>query len=285
MSADCSVDNILESFNYLLISTIFIVEAGTDPGKGKVYGRGKPQKYYKVTEYGLKRLIADNRISKTQFWEVLRGYCSNNETILPLDKLEEFLLIYIDHYIRFRNHGFATYVDLLHAFCNNGFTERILMSERIPTFQKVLEVLAINPKITFNDLAEKVAESESNVKEVLSLYSYSQRSFQDIDIIINDYSNENSDSIKENIIAVKQEKDDGLTYELTLFGVMLILLIILYNDTKKLRHELYIKNYSFKKYCDKIAHNYSHKLPLVFGKWAHLRQILQVSAIYNFDVV
>ena len=143
----------------------------------------------------------------------------------------------------------------------------------------------MNPKIAFNDLVEKVGESESNVNEVLSLYSYRPRSFQDTDIINNDYGMENSDFIKENIISVNQEKGDGLTYELSLFGVMLILLIVLYNDMKKLKHGLYIKKYSFKKYCDKIAHNYSHKLPLVFGKWDYLRRVLQISAIYNFDVV
>ena len=89
-----------------------IVELDTDPGQGKVYGRGRPQKYHKITEYGLKKLIADKRISNTHFWKVLFGYCSNNETILALDKLEEFLQTYLNHYMKFRNHGFTTYFDV-----------------------------------------------------------------------------------------------------------------------------------------------------------------------------
>ena len=94
---------ILEAFEFLK-NERSIIELNINPGQGKVHGRGRPQRYYKITEYGLKKLIADHRISNIQFWKVLRGYCSNSETIIPLDKLEEFLLIYVNQYVRFRNH-------------------------------------------------------------------------------------------------------------------------------------------------------------------------------------
>ena len=103
------------------------------------------------------------------------------------------------------------------------------------------------------------------------------------DVLTNDYSKEYSGFIVENIIIANQQSSDVLTYELSLFGVMLTLLILLYNDMKKLKHGLYIKKYPLKKYCDIISYNYSQKLPLIFGKWNRLRQILQVSTIYNFD--
>ena len=275
---------ILEAFEFLK-NEGSIIELNINPGQGKVHGRGRPQRYYKITEYGLKKLIADHRISNIQFWKVLRGYCSNSETIITLDKLEEFLLIYVNQYVRFRNHRFTLYSDDFLKACNSMFKERIQVTGRISTFQKVLEVLAMNPKIALDNLIGKVNESQSNVKEVLSLYSHRPRSFQDTNIINNDYSKENFDFIRENIIAENQEKGEDLTYELSLFGVILTLHIILYNDMKKLKHGLYIKKYSLKKYCDKIASNYSHKLPLVFEKWDRLRRILQVFAIYNFDVV
>jgi hypothetical protein len=272
---------ILEAFEFLNEEGS-IIELNIDPGQGKVHSKGRPQRYYKITEYGLKKLIADHRVSNIQFWNILRGYCVNNATILTLEKLEQFLLIYINHYMRFRNHGFTTYSDVFHALCNNWFKERILVSDRISTFQKILEVLALNPKIAFHDLVEKVGESESKVNKVLSMYSYRPRTLQYTDIVKNGYDEENSDFIVKNIITVRQENGDRLTHELSLFGVMLILFILLYDDLKRLKHGLHIKKCSFNDYCDKIAHNYSHKLPLVFGKWDHLTQILQVSAIYNF---
>jgi hypothetical protein len=276
--------DILDGFEFLRTEGS-IVKLNTDPGQGKVYKRGRPQEYYAITEYGLKKLIADKRISKTQFWQVISRYCSNIDSVLTLDKIEELLLIFMNHYVKYRYHGFTLYSDDFLKVCNSLFKERIQISGRISTFQKVLEVLAINPKIAFNELVEKVGESKSKVNKVLSLYSYRPRSLQDTDIIENDYNKENSDFIAENIITVNQEISDGLTYELSLFGVMLTLVIIFYNGKRKLQQDLYLKEYSFEKYCDKIAHNYSHKLPLIFGKWAHLRRILQVFAIYNFDVV
>ena len=84
---------------------------------------------------------------------------------------------------------------------------------------------------------------------------------------------------------MNQESSDGLTYDLSLFGVMLTLLIILYNAVRQLKQGLYLEEYTFEEYCDKIAYNYSHKLPLIFGKWGHLRRILQGFAVYNLDVV
>ena len=276
--------DILDGFEFLRTEGS-IVKLNTDPGQGKVYKKGRPQKYYAITEYGLKKLIADKRISNIQFWKALRGYCSNNETILTLDRLEEFLLIFMNHYVKYRYHGFTLYSDDFLKVCNNLFKERIQISGRISTFQKVLEILAINPKIAFNELVEKVDESESKVNKVLSLYSYRPRSLQDNDIIKNDYGKENSDFIAENIITINHESSDGLTYELSLFGVMYTLLVILYNSKGKLKQGLHLKEYLFEEYCDKIAYNYNHKLPLIFGKWAHLRRILQVFAIYNFDVV
>jgi len=136
--------------------------------------------------------------SKSQFWKILVGYSSSN------DNVEEFFWIFIGHYMRYRTHGFTSYLDAFHAIRETWFKERILVSDRISTFQKVLEVLAINPKTTIGKLVEGVGESELNVKEVLSLYSYRPRSLQDTGITNKDYIEENSDFITENIIIIDQ---------------------------------------------------------------------------------
>ncbi|MGB7661921.1 MAG: hypothetical protein WBL67_04215 [Nitrososphaeraceae archaeon] len=276
--------DILDGFEFLRTEGS-IVKLNTDPGKGKVYGRGRPQKYYAITEYGLKKLIADKRISKTQFWQVISHYCSNTDSVLTIDKIEGLLLTFMNHYVKYRYHGFTLYSDDFLKVCNNLFKERIQISDRISTFQKVLEVLAINPKIAFNDLVEKVGEPKSRVKKVLSLYSYRPRSFQGTDTIKNDYGKKNADFIVKNIITMNQESNDGSTYDLSLFGVMLTLIIILHNAVRQLKQGLYLEEYTLEEYCDKIAYNYSDKLPLIFGKWGHLRRILRGFAVSNLDVV
>jgi hypothetical protein len=273
---------IFEAFEHLRCEGS-IIKVDFRSGPGKFPARGRPETHYKITENGLKDLIANGNISGSQFWKVLLGYCSNNDDILTLDELHEFLIIFVWKNLKYREHGFATYFDSFHDICNNWFKERVLVSGRISTFQKVLEVLAIYPKIMINDLVERVGESESRVNEALSLYSYRPKSFQDHDVIINDYSKENY-FIVENIIIVNQKNNNHITYELSLFGVMLTFLVILYNDMRN-EQGLYLKEYSFEEYCDKIAYNYRHKLPLIFGKWNRLRRILHVFAIYNFTIV
>ena len=53
----------------------------------------------------------------------------------------------------------------------------------------------------------------------------------------------------------------------------------------KLKHGLYYNNVSFAEYYDKIASNYTDKLPFIFGKWKVLKNILRLYSAYNFDVV
>ena len=70
-----------------------------------------------------------------------------------------------------------------------------------------------------------------------------------------------------------------------MFGVILALTLVRYYDTGKLKHGLYYRNISFSNYYDKIASNYQDKLPLIFGKWNLLKDILRLYVAYNFDII
>src|SRR5918996_101596 len=86
---------ISEAFEFLKEARLIIELKDKFPGPGRVLGRGRPHKYYRITEDGLRIFIADPRISKTQFWKGLYGYCLNSDIGLTIDKLEELLRIYI----------------------------------------------------------------------------------------------------------------------------------------------------------------------------------------------
>ena len=68
---------------------------------------------------------------------------------------------------------------------------------------------------------------------------------------------------------------------------MLVLTLIRTNDMAMLKPGLYYDDTTPEIYYDKVASNYSNKLPLIFGKreWTFLRQTLKGMAIYNFDVL
>ena len=75
------------------------------------------------------------------------------------------------------------------------------------------------------------------------------------------------------------------TYELSLFGVLLVMFIVQNHDMGKLKYGLYNKDETFETYHDKIASNYKNSLPVILEKWYLLKRILKIFAAYNFDIV
>ena len=86
------------------------------------------------------------------------------------------------------------------------------------------------------------------------------------------------------IRAEENRKDYTKPIELSLFGLILVLTLIRYYDMDKLKQGLYYNNISFVDYYDTIASKYRDKLPLIFGKWHLLKDILGLYSDYNFDV-
>jgi hypothetical protein len=54
---------------------------------------------------------------------------------------------------------------------NNWIEEAILNADKLTAAQKVIEVLATNPNVTFEKLLEMTSESEFDIRQVLSMYS------------------------------------------------------------------------------------------------------------------
>jgi hypothetical protein len=256
----------------------------------KKLGRGKMQVYYAISEKGLKALLYYDKFDAIRFWEILHGYCQHSDKIVTPDKIEEFYQIVIRRHLKYYNHGFSSQLDIFDDLCNNWFQETIVKSNGVTPLQKVIEILASHPKIIFEKLVKEIDEPKERVKEVLSSHSYAYEPSKGGDV---DESSSSfgtlykgyTDFLIQNIIITEQSANDAEpTYELSLFGVMLCLAMIRYNDMDRLNGGLYRK-YSFEKYFDMIALNYKKKLPLIFGKWNQLKGILKMSTHYNLDII
>jgi hypothetical protein len=88
-----------------------------------------------------------------------------------------------------------------------------------------------------------------------------------------------------NTIKIKKNSKKIETYELSLFGILLVILLIRNHDMNKLRNGLFYKVNPFEDYYNKIASNYENNLPLIFKKWRLLKRMLKVFAAYNFDII
>ena len=251
----------------------------------KKSGRGRIQVYYAITEKGLKALLYYDDFEPIKFWEILHGYCQYSDEIVMLDKIEEFYQIVIRRYLKHYVHEFSFQLDIFDYICNNWFQKTIVMSNGITPLQKVIEILASYPKITFERLLEEIDEPKKLVKEILRSYSSTSKPPEEsisFDTLNRTYSNF---VIKNIIITEHDDNDVKPTYELSLFGAMLCLALIRYNDMGRLKGGLYLKESSFEEYYDLVALNYKKKLPLIFGKWNQLKGILKVFTYYNFDII
>ena len=80
---------ILEAFDHLRDDKS-IIKVNFNHGPGVFPARGKPETHYKITEDGLKDLIANGNISGPKFWKVLAGTVLNNDYVPTLCKLHEY---------------------------------------------------------------------------------------------------------------------------------------------------------------------------------------------------
>jgi DNA-binding PadR family transcriptional regulator len=251
----------------------------------KKLGRGKAQVYYAITEKGLKALLYYEGFDPIRFWEILHGYCQYSDEIVMLDKIEEFYQIAIRRYLSEHSvHEFSFQLDIFDDICNNWFQKTIVMSNGITPLQKVIEILASYPKITFERLVEEIDEPKK-LEEILRNYSSTSKPLEE-SISFDTFNPTYSNFVIKNIIITEHDGNDAKpTYELSLFGAMLCLVLIRYNDMDRLRCGLYLKESSFEEYYDLIALSFKKKLPLIFGKWNQLKGILKVFTYYNFDII
>jgi DNA-binding PadR family transcriptional regulator len=266
---------ILAAFEFLEAEGL-IKELNTDPGPGLIYGRGRPKTYYAITKNGLRTVMDRDDLTASKFWKILFGYVTNNEDSLTIDEIEAFYQMFMKSYLTYHNHIFYSQLHEFHYMCMQ-FEKTIFQSDTITTAQKVIEVLSIKPKITFEKLVIETGGSESDVRQVLTMYSSNKPDKCS--------EREYAGPLIHNIVIITENDAGKETHELSLFGLMLSLTILRYHHFGILKHGLYFKDYSLEQYHDKIASIYKEKLPLIFRKWDELKKVLAIHAAYNFGIV
>jgi len=273
-----------------------------------------PERFYKITEVGLRALLAVN-LSEKEFWKVIILLCISSKRPIEDSEFEEYYHQFENNRLGYssihgyflQSHFFNNIVDQWLLDNNNSKEVKSFSSSSLPLVkisQIVLECLALNRSITLSQLIEKSGLPEQQIKRVLGKYSMKSnthsslfdnvtaKSYDDTDIQRQVYS----DYIMHTLI-VSNGTSVNITYELSLFGVMLVMALVRYYyigiDTtrcSRLGNPDYIPNLFYKdidmcEYYDKIAHNYKEKLLRLFGKWDLLKSHLGSSLLYNnFDL-
>lgn len=256
-------------------------------------GRGRRQDFFIITKKGLTLLVVE-AAEPWKFWRAMMGYSFHSKRQITVEEVKEFYGLFIDKYLKYPSeYGYCFDLDHFNIVCRDWLQNRIQTADRITLDQIVLESLAINPALTLKQLVQSIRGfGVDEIKRILSYYTPIRRKPVVIDeTYVDDYRSGKIYTIKRwelllhYAIKVKHNAAGVETYELSLFGVLFIMLILRHHDMGKLKYSLYYKNESFEKYYDKIASNYQSNVPLIFGKWYLLKKILKIFAAYNFDII
>ena len=247
--------------------------------------------FFSITEHGLSTLISEIRLPQ-ELWPIVLGYCYHAKNNVSLEEIKYFYQLFIQKYLKnSERQRFTFELELFGRACND-WLDKINTSEKIPIQQVILETLALHPNLTLREVAQNMKGfREVEIANTLSNLVPIKHRPATVDDSSYDYMHgttrvrEKWQLLSTKIIKVRHNLRGVDTYQLSLFGVLFLLMLIRQNDINRLRHGLYNNDKSFLEYCDIIADKYSHTIPLIFKKWRLLKRILKTLAAYNFDIV
>jgi hypothetical protein len=269
----------------------------------------RDKRYYALTGKGLEAFIdesASPSSSSEEFWKAIIWYYMLNPKQVSFSDIEkpcsQFESKYLGHPAI---NSFLLQSQFFYKLINNWLEENFYTFDNDNTSisQIVLESIAIKRRITLQQLCKMTAESEENVKEVLDKYSAKvgcQYYYISNEEIEEEEQGEKHSGGKhpdlDHMLIVRNDISQDITYELSLFGIMLVIALIRFHyigiDKVRLhifnRHtdklKLFFEDIPLEEYFDKIALNYHDKLHLIFGKWSFLKKELGTLFLYdNFD--
>jgi DNA-binding MarR family transcriptional regulator len=268
----------------------------------------RAEKFYKITDNGLRALLAEN-LTAEEFWRVIILLCISSKSAIKEIEFEEYYSQFENNYVGYSSiHGYFLQSNFFNNIVDqwlldNNNSKEIKSSSSPPLVkipQVVIECLALHRSLTLSQLIKKSGLQEEQINGVLGKYSIQSNNYSslldnvaaklqdDRDIQRKVYS----DYTMHTLIVVN-ETSVNLTYELSLFGVMLVIALVRYYhigiDTARCSKldipdyipNLFYKDFGMSEYFDKIVYNYKEKIPRLFGKWDLLKSHLGSPWLYD----
>jgi hypothetical protein len=228
-------------------------------------------------------------------------YCTLNSTAIKKSQINEYYNLFVQKFVGpssslrscfFLSDSFdnlfkkwcSTYES---TECNTPGTVAYFKHPETVQAYKVFECLLQNRSITIQRITELTKLNEKEVRKTLNDYSITQGEFYYYaELFEGAYQSDRilgltTDYLSHLVIIPIKEKtveegiyynNNGIKYELSLFGVLLVLATTSLTQRKTGR----IISTSTQKYYKFAASNYQDKLPLILGKWKLLKEVLKL---------
>ncbi len=251
--------------------------------------------FYKLTKKGFCAFLNEDH-KPEEFWVAIVSSCKSHSQVLD-NEFQGYFNLFIDKYIGqniYDEYSFYSnlyfFDDIFKQYWKVNKEKSFTAEEGAPLSQKIIEYLSLHPMSTKKEIANGI---DSPMQDIISfleescLDSYNSmellRTSSDPDAILERYSELLDHSL---IVSSSPAHNQESRYELSLFGIMLILAVVrtehdfrFFNKEKKMTNF-----YSIDLECffEKLAENYGQKLPLIFGKWNELKENLVINSELPF---
>ncbi|MPZ05853.1 MAG: hypothetical protein GEU26_05440 [Nitrososphaeraceae archaeon] len=255
---------------------------------------GKPEKFYNITYNGLAAIVSDET-NPENFWSYIIRVCHYRSDPIDLQTVNDLYELFISKYLKYASGREAgLFLDELNDFYAKWLSAQKINESSLIT--RILEILVSYPNITKEEISSKLmGVSNSDLDEILLDFStgpiqdhhspadswkYMRNQAKKHGMSVGSYLKkylEQRRFLQRSIIINTQNDSGKKTCQLSLFGILLFLTILLRRNFENSKHIMY--------YYDKIASNYSGVVPLIFGKWSLLKDNLGNDSMFNFDVI
>lgn len=287
-------ENILKKRHGDVIKSFDILEKKNLIRRGeRIVRKGRLQYKYSITMEGIKALINDNFTNPLNFWKIIYGFCNHYNKEGNAEQIDKYFDLFLQKYLYYSNCNYLYLQDIFNNISKLWFEEYPENQHGISSEQKILEVLAINSPLTIDHLVNKTNLDRDTINNIL-LKNTGEFFISEIRPsrkyhIFNNTTQTNKNKLytlyfRHNLIKKIENENSNTQYTLTLFGVIFILKLIRYYNIED-KEKYYFNKLTFLDYFDKISTFYREKIPLIFGKWNILKDILKNYAIYNFDLI
>jgi hypothetical protein len=240
-------------------------------------------KFYKLSKKGLLAFIDENP-SPHGFWVAMMHYCSLNSEAVDKAEFNKYYDLFIQKFVGnfplrscfFLSNFFDSLFKKWSSIFNNHQnyvtgTHNYHKRHQTRHAYKVLECLLQNRRVTVEEITALTQLTDQQVRKVLNDYGIMGSNYCYDNLYESVYEPSRTtvdvtmDFLNHLVVASTNEKK----YELSLLGILLMLATI-----SLMRQQQ--KSSSFVSYYDRVASIYSEKLPLIFGKWKLLKNILHL---------
>jgi hypothetical protein len=258
------------------------------------------KKFYKLTNNGLIAFIKEYPTAY-EFWVALMWYCAlNSEAVVNKNQLKKYYDLFIEKYVGqsfpLRSCFFLTdsFNNLFKKWrsmydspeCNVPGTVRYFRHPAMIQTYQVLKCLLQNRAITIKRIIELTGLTEQQVRKTLEDYSISTQNKYShyAELYESVYQSDRMAAVTIDylnhlvIIPIEEKAAEGGNYdnknekyELSLLGVLLVLATV---SLSRRENGQRISPSAEEDY-GVIASNYHDKLPLIFGKWNLLKEVLK----------